>query len=133
VSTSSGRSISLSTTETCWQVVISEKLLATRIERWLAVRVVASELVSNVVQHTDDGGIVRAWDPKPDKPFRREVADSNVELPDPPEVPPEVGERGLLLVDELSDDWGVDRHDMGKTVWAEFSRPDQPSSRPPDE
>ncbi|TKA13159.1 ATP-binding protein [Actinacidiphila oryziradicis] len=28
--------------------------------------------------------------------------------------------RGLLLVDELADDWGVDEQAVGKTVWSVF-------------
>ena len=35
-------------------------------------------------------------------------------------VSPERG-RGMVLVDHCSADWGVDRHDDGKTVWAEIS------------
>lgn len=88
------------------------------------MRTVASELVSNVVQHTSDGGIVRAWDPKPDKPFHLRVTDSNIERPNPPQESNDSGGRGLRIVSELSDDWGVDIDDVGKTVWESFSRPD---------
>ena len=30
--------------------------------------------------------------------------------------------RGLLIVNEMADRWGVDEHPVGKTVWAEFGR-----------
>lgn len=32
--------------------------------------------------------------------------------------------RGLALVDELSESWGVQQHEGGKTVWFELRRPD---------
>ena len=37
------------------------------------VPLATSELVTNVVRHTDDGGELRAWDPRPDVPLRLEV------------------------------------------------------------
>src|SRR4051812_24887808 len=39
------------------------------------VRLVASELVTNVILHTDDGGSLRVVDPRPRGPVRIEVAD----------------------------------------------------------
>ena len=86
------------------------------------VRVVASELVSNVVQHTDDGGTVRAWDPKPDVPFRLEVEDSDDATPQAATDASEQGGRGLHIVDDRTDAWGVEHTTPGKTVWAEFDR-----------
>lgn len=93
-----------------------------------AVRLTASELVSNVVQHTEDGGSMHAWDPKPNVPFRLEVRDHDHLLhtrTDVPESDPldDAGGRGLVIIDQVADDWGVDRTDEGKTVWAEFNRP----------
>jgi anti-sigma regulatory factor (Ser/Thr protein kinase) len=89
------------------------------------VATVTSELVSNVVQHTDGGGSVRAWDPKPDIPLRLEVTDGGPPIPDLPISSREVGGRGLLIVEALTDSWGVDTPAVGpgKTVWAEFERP----------
>lgn len=37
--------------------------------------------MTNVVVHTDDGGELRAWDPRPDVPLRVEVEDADPGLP----------------------------------------------------
>jgi hypothetical protein len=34
------------------------------------VRATTSELVTNAIRHTYDGGELRAWDPRPDVPLR---------------------------------------------------------------
>ena len=49
----------------------------------LEVETVTSELVSNVIQHTDGGGTLKAWDPTPDVPLRLEVADQGNGEPEP--------------------------------------------------
>lgn len=82
----------------------------------------ASEMVGNVILHTPDGGTLRAWDPKPDVPYRLEVEDSSPELPQSPSEANERGGRGLRIVETVSDDWGVIPSENGKTVWAEFDR-----------
>jgi len=86
------------------------------------VRLLLTELVTNALRH----GKVTAED---EIGVRAEVADGTVriEVHDPGrngEVerrPPGVrgGGYGLLLVDRLTNRWGVDRHD-GTTVWAEL-------------
>jgi anti-sigma regulatory factor (Ser/Thr protein kinase) len=83
------------------------------------VNLVASELVSNVVRHTADGGRLDAWD---NSPFRVEVHDSSQELPVTRPATAEGG-RGLRLVDALSSDWGAEPLIDGKVVWAEIERP----------
>jgi hypothetical protein len=50
---------------------------------------------------------------------RVEVADRNPAQPQL-RVPDETGGRGLRLVDELSDRWGVHGGRPGKTVWFEI-------------
>jgi anti-sigma regulatory factor (Ser/Thr protein kinase) len=92
---------------------------------------VASELVSNVVQHTEEGGIVEAWDPKPDVPFRLEVSDCDPSLPLSPGVATDEGGRGLHIVDDVAGEWGVIQRRGGKTVWAHFDR-SAPDGQKPD-
>jgi anti-sigma regulatory factor (Ser/Thr protein kinase) len=82
---------------------------------------VASELVGNAVRHTkaaesatldiswdvDSSGVrVCVGDPSDRQPEVREAGDD------------EPGGRGLKIVDAMSDQWGVERGDRGKTVWA---------------
>ena len=86
------------------------------------VRLPASELVTTVVKHTDDGGELRAWVPRPGVPLRPEVEDPDPALPDIPTEIPAMGGRGLRIVDQIADDWGVDQPLPGKVVWAEFDR-----------
>jgi anti-sigma regulatory factor (Ser/Thr protein kinase) len=84
------------------------------------VGLVASELVSNVIRHTDDGGQMTAWD---DDPLRLEVTDTEPSLPAPPGYADERGGHGLGIVDELADDWGAAPVEgNGKKVWAVFRR-----------
>lgn len=87
---------------------------------------VADELVSNAHRHGTaprscrlvllDGG---RW-------LRIEVDDAS---PHPPRVrrPNHDGGRGLVLVDQLADMWGVHGYGDHKTVWAEFAL-DRPAS-----
>jgi anti-sigma regulatory factor (Ser/Thr protein kinase) len=86
------------------------------------VRLATSELVTNVVRHTDDGGELRVWDPRPDVPLRLEVEDPDPDVPAMPAEPPAVGGRGLAIVDAVADEWGIDTDVPGKVVWAEFDR-----------
>jgi anti-sigma regulatory factor (Ser/Thr protein kinase) len=82
---------------------------------------VASELVGNAVRHTsatesatldvswdvDSSGVrVCVGDPGDEQPQLRTVGED------------EPSGRGLKIVDAMSDDWGVERGDRGKTVWA---------------
>jgi hypothetical protein len=80
---------------------------------------VASELVSNVIRHTDDGGHMDAWD---DDPLRLEVTDTDPTLPVPVLHADERGGYGLGIINELADDWGAAADGNGKTMWAEFQR-----------
>ncbi|MEU7066752.1 SpoIIE family protein phosphatase [Streptomyces sp. NPDC046161] len=82
---------------------------------------VADELMTNALVHTEGGGHVgmrRTVDGR----IRVEVEDTSSALP----YRREAGEwamsgRGLLLVDGLADAWGVEPRGGGKCVWAEFA------------
>jgi anti-sigma regulatory factor (Ser/Thr protein kinase) len=87
-----------------------------------SVTLTASELVTNVVLHTDSGGLMQAWDPKPDIPLRLEVEDHDPTIPTTRDNPI-TGGRGLTIVDNVADAWGVEPTPDGKVVWAEFNRP----------
>ena len=90
----------------------------------IAVTLTASELVTNVVRHTDSAGVMQAWDPKPDVPLRLEVEDHERALPKVVSDPT-IGGRGLSIVDNMADAWGVDPTVDGKVIWAEFNRPSE--------
>ena len=58
--------------------------------------------------------------------LRVEVADSSHRMPltDAPEVEDtDTSGRGLLLVRNVSDRWGVESEGLSKQVWAEFDLP----------
>jgi anti-sigma regulatory factor (Ser/Thr protein kinase) len=92
------------------------------------VQLVTSEIVSNVVEHTHDGGRLDAWD---DNPLVLEVEDFDPNIPTIPPVQTEQGGRGLSLVDGLAEEWGVEPTETGKVVWAKFERPTPPKDPPP--
>ena len=73
---------------------------------------VASELVTNAVLH-GCGPIVFRADRRGDR-LRIEVDDGLTGM-----GPPDEGSRGLDLVARVAAAWGVQRHEPGKTVWAE--------------
>lgn len=85
------------------------------------VMLVASELVSNVVNHTDDGGSLDAWN---SDPFRLEVSDHEHSMPATSNPKGERGGWGLAIVAVLARRWGVVVTAQGKTVWLEFDRRD---------
>jgi anti-sigma regulatory factor (Ser/Thr protein kinase) len=82
---------------------------------------VISELVTNGVRHAappltirvscpaGDGLQISVTDGSADGPTARDADDLD-----------ETG-RGMALVDYVSDDWGVDRDENGKTVWVHLS------------
>ncbi|MGN9809952.1 ATP-binding protein [Micromonospora sp. BQ11] len=89
------------------------------------VLLVATELVQNVTQHTDDGGELRMT--VRDDAVLIEVTDTN---PAPPHRrqphPDEVGGRGMFLIASVARRWGtrpgVWAGRTGKIVWAEIVR-----------
>ncbi|MGV9352913.1 ATP-binding protein [Streptomyces misionensis] len=95
------------------------------------VRLCATELLTNVVEHVGEGTPVRirVLDAAEPGRVRVEVTD-----PDPRAVPTvrsaaETAEcgRGLVLVSALADRWGVEQGPGGKTVWCELA-PDRDSA-----
>ncbi len=83
------------------------------------IGLVASELVSNVILHTANGGRMDAWDADP---LRLEVRDSNPEIPVARTGGNEFGGRGLCIVQGIADRWGAVPTRTGKMIWAEFRR-----------
>ncbi|MFF7177453.1 SpoIIE family protein phosphatase [Streptomyces sp. NPDC008121] len=92
-------------------------------ERSDEIELVADELVTNALMHTDGGAIVTLrMLGNPERRLRVEVEDRSSALPRRREAGEAgVSGRGLLLVDQLSDVWGVESRGSGKCVWCEFS------------
>ncbi|MBB0243216.1 SpoIIE family protein phosphatase [Streptomyces alkaliphilus] len=85
-----------------------------------------SEMLTNVLVHTDSDAMVVAElsGPMGERLLRVEVTDTSDELPHRRE-PGELASsgRGLLLMESLSDAWGVDPRGDGKTTWFELGEP----------
>ncbi|MEV6118088.1 SpoIIE family protein phosphatase [Streptomyces sp. NPDC052109] len=87
------------------------------------IALVADELITNALMHTDGSAIVtlRALDHGGHRLLRIEVEDSSSALPRRREAGEDgVSGRGLLLVEMLSEAWGVEARGCGKAVWCEF-------------
>jgi anti-sigma regulatory factor (Ser/Thr protein kinase) len=97
-----------------WLVAGCEPSVAANVE------LATSELVTNAVEHTNSEIILRLI--RTGQLVRVEVDDDGYGWPH--QVRPDADEvtgRGLLLVAEISLDWGVEaRPGRGKTTWAEF-------------
>ncbi|MFI1016234.1 ATP-binding protein [Streptomyces sp. NPDC020965] len=94
-------------------------------------QLLASELVTNALVHTDHGAVVTAT--VASSTLRVEVRDFMAGLPLAP-VPPsgqldmpdvlDAHGRGLVLVQNLADSWGVRTQGVGKVIWFElYERP----------
>jgi anti-sigma regulatory factor (Ser/Thr protein kinase) len=80
---------------------------------------VTSELVTNVIRHTSDGGLLELV-VAPEQ-LRLEVSDFSHNQPlELPHDESATQGRGLPIVSSLSSDWGVHESRSGKTVWATF-------------
>jgi anti-sigma regulatory factor (Ser/Thr protein kinase) len=84
------------------------------------LRLVVSELVTNAIVHTDDGGELRLLDGRPASPVRVEVEDHDPNVPDVHVVQRDCGGQGLQIVGRLAQRWGVEPTGHGKFVWAEL-------------
>ena len=90
------------------------------------VELLTSELVTNAIRHGRTEMLVTV--DVDEERVRVEVADRNPARPQL-RVPDERGGRGLHLVDELSDRWGVHGGRPGKTVWFEIADSPEPVRR----
>ncbi|MER8004273.1 SpoIIE family protein phosphatase [Streptomyces sp. NPDC094149] len=89
------------------------------------IELVADELITNALMHTEGSAILtlRVLTGS-DRRLRVEVEDSSSALPRRREAGESgVSGRGLLLVDLLTDVWGVEARGGGKCVWCEFLMP----------
>lgn len=86
------------------------------------IELVADELMTNALTHTDGAAVVTVRVLSGvERRLRLEVEDRSSALPrirDAGETG--VSGRGLVLVDVLSDEWGVESRGGGKCVWSEF-------------
>ncbi|GAA4760564.1 SpoIIE family protein phosphatase [Streptomyces sanyensis] len=96
-------------------------------ERADEIELAADELVTNALMHTDGGAIVTVRVlAGPRRLLRVEVEDRSSALPRRREAGDSgVSGRGLMLVDRLSDTWGVESRGSGKCVWCEFAVPER--------
>ncbi|WP_327242805.1 SpoIIE family protein phosphatase [Streptomyces sp. NBC_01320] len=85
----------------------------------------ADELITNALMHTDGGAIVTVRVlAGPERRLRVDVEDRSSALPRPRDAGVSgVSGRGLMLVDRLTDAWGVESRGSGKCVWCEFIVP----------
>jgi DNA-binding NarL/FixJ family response regulator len=87
------------------------------------VELLTTELVMNSVEHADTKAIVTAEIHR--NKVRVAVSDDGPGVPqrlDPSNV--QESGRGLMIVDQLAQAWGVDRTETGKTVWFELALDD---------
>jgi anti-sigma regulatory factor (Ser/Thr protein kinase) len=84
-------------------------------------QLIVSELVANAVQHSHCHRVRVSVERPAGGRVRVAVSDKSRTKPAvaTPNVDEEAG-RGLLLVDSVADDWGVDYRGWGKVVWAEL-------------
>nr|WP_246339950.1 ATP-binding protein [Streptomyces lunaelactis] len=89
-------------------------------DRAHVAELLASELVTNALIHTDHGAVVTATVAA--STLRVEVRDFVAGLPVPRVPTADLGTngRGLVLVQSLADAWGVRTHGVGKVVWFEL-------------
>jgi PAS domain S-box-containing protein len=81
-----------------------------------------SELVTNALLHAGTTIDVTAW--VDESGLRVEVADGSGHLPARRRYTATAGTgRGMLMLEQMVDDWGVTRHDRGKTVWFHLTDP----------
>ena len=86
----------------------------------LHAQLLATELVTNAVRHAHSA--VDLTLSRGNGLVRIEARDDSATTPTPPEVDTGTRHRGLLLIQDLSSDWGVDvTGQSGKVVWCELA------------
>ncbi|MEU5807838.1 SpoIIE family protein phosphatase [Streptomyces sp. NPDC047718] len=94
------------------------------------IELAADELMTNALVHTEGGGHVSLRMTAEGR-IRVEVEDSSSALPHRREAGDwAVSGRGLLLVERLAREWGVEPRGGGKCVWCEFTVPTPPPPTP---
>ncbi|MGP4043564.1 SpoIIE family protein phosphatase [Streptomyces sp. 2A115] len=110
----------------------SRHMIRTAVGAWGArervdeIELVADELITNALMHTEGSAVVtlRVLTGS-HRRLRVEVEDASSALPRRREAGESgVSGRGLLLVDSLADQWGVEARGGGKCVWCEFMVPE---------
>jgi anti-sigma regulatory factor (Ser/Thr protein kinase) len=84
------------------------------------VMLVANELVANAIVHAHSAPVLSLEGTGADL-FVRVADDAGSLTVARRTTPGDDGGRGLMLVEALSDRWGVDANDSGKSVWVAFS------------
>ncbi|MFF7145660.1 SpoIIE family protein phosphatase [Streptomyces nodosus] len=94
-------------------------------ERSHEIELVADELITNALVHTEGPAVLTLQVlTGHDRRLRMEAEDSSSALPRRRDAgATDVTGRGLLLVDRLTDVWGVEARGGGKVVWCEFMVP----------
>jgi PAS domain S-box-containing protein len=94
------------------------------------IELAVSELVTNAARHSEDNLEVRLQHTQ--QHVRIDVLDSSHRMPrrhDEHDVDDDATSgRGLLLVESVSDRWGVESAGLGKTVWCEFDDTGNPEA-----
>ncbi len=92
-------------------------------EALFQAQLVATEFVTNAVRHGD--GPIELSVARRDGYIRIEARDGSTAIPTPPPVETPTRHRGVLLIEDVCEHWGVDVEDSsGKVVWCEVRAPD---------
>ncbi|WP_030772331.1 SpoIIE family protein phosphatase [Streptomyces sp. NRRL F-2664] len=98
-------------------------------ETAFTTELIVSELVANAVRYGKPPLELRLIND--DRTLACEIRDAGVAAPHLRHAgPADEGGRGLFIVGELADGWGVRHGDHGKTIWTEQTPPAAPATRP---
>lgn len=108
---------------------VSDTLAQWGDERYVdAASLLVSELVTNAVVHAGSAVDVVVGHEGKHATLRVEVRDSSLRAPRVGGFDLDaVSGRGLALVEAMSDRWGVERGDAGKSIWFELEQVPQPA------